>query len=101
LSQRVCWRLERGGKNAEHEPCEYADIMLPSIFVLHQRQHLCKIVKTVGFQGDYNSEDLGEWLNNTDEGFGQEWESNWIETWQTICDTYIEIAQTANEEWAL
>ena len=82
LSQRICRRLERGkGKKGEYEACEYADIMLPSIFVLHQQQHLIGIVKAVGFQGDYSSEDLGEWLNDTAEGFGWEWQSNWMETW--------------------
>ena len=102
LSQRVCRRLERGkGKKEEYSACEYADIMLPSIFVLHQRQHLVEVVKAVGFQGEYSSDDLGEWLNETAEGFGQEWQSNWMETWQTICNTYIEMAQAGNEEWAL
>jgi len=81
LSQRICRRLEKGrGKNGKYEACEYTDIVLPSIFVLHQQQHLAKVVKAVGFQGEYNSDDLGEWLNETAEGFGWEWESNWMET---------------------
>jgi hypothetical protein len=92
--------LER--KPAEQQPCEYADIMLPSIFILQQQQqHLGKIVEAVGFQGEYSSDDLWEWLNETAEGFGQERWSNWMETWATICDTYIEMAQGANKEWAL
>ena len=53
--------------------------MLPSVFILHQRQHLVKMVAAVGFQGAYDSEDMWEWLNMTSEGFGGEWESNWIE----------------------
>jgi superfamily II DNA or RNA helicase len=102
LSQRVCRRLE-GGKerDREYEACEYAEIMLPSIFVLQQQQHLAGIVQAVGFQGEYGSDDLKEWLNDTAEGFGQEWQSNWMETWQTICETYMEMAQGGHEEWAL
>ena len=71
MSQRACRRLERE-KNGEYAACEYSKVMLPSIFVLHQQQHLAQIVKAVGFQGEYSSEDLGEWLNNTAEGFGRE-----------------------------
>jgi hypothetical protein len=33
LSQRICRRLER--LVGQRMPCEYADIMLPSIFILH------------------------------------------------------------------
>jgi len=47
LSQRICRRLERPG--GQQQPCEYADIMLPSIFILHQRQQLKKLVLEVGF----------------------------------------------------
>jgi len=102
LSQRVCRRLERGkGKNGEYPACEYTNIMLPSIFVLHQQQHLATLVEAVGFQGEYSSDDLQEWLNERAEGFGQEWESNWMETWQIICNSRIEMAQAGNEEWAL
>jgi superfamily II DNA helicase RecQ len=102
LSQRVCRRLERGkGKNREYPACEYSNIMLPSIFVLHQQQHLTKLVEAVGFQGEYSSDDLQEWLNETAEGFSQEWESNWMETWQIICNSWIVMAQAGNEEWAL
>jgi hypothetical protein len=86
IVRSVSCRRERAGdwrereRNGEYTACEYSEVMLPSIFMLHQQQHLAQIVKAVGFQGEYNSEDLGEWLNNTAEGFGQEWESNWIET---------------------
>ena len=58
-------------------------------------------MEAVGFQGEYSSDDLQEWLNETAEGFGQEWESNWMETWQIICNSRIEMAQVGNEEWAL
>jgi hypothetical protein len=63
--------------------------MLPSIFILQQHQHLDKVVETLRFQGDYRSDDLWEWLNRTAEGFGQEWSSNWMEVWATICETYV------------
>ena len=36
--------------NAIYESCECPDIMF---------------VKAVGFQGEYSSDDLGEWLNDT------------------------------------
>jgi superfamily II DNA helicase RecQ len=95
LSQRICRRLER--EAGDQQPCEYADIMLPSIFILQQQQHLDKMVAAAGFQGDCHNdcqnEDLQEWLNGTAEGFGQEWESNWMETWATICETYIEMVE--------
>jgi hypothetical protein len=74
--------------------------MLPSMFILHQRQELGQLVEQVGFQGAYDSEDLEEWLNGTAEGFGREWESNWMATWKWICQLYIKTAKAANEEWA-
>ena len=40
-----------------------------------------------------------EW--KTAEGFGREWWSNWMETWATICHTYIEMGRQAGDEWAL
>jgi hypothetical protein len=72
--------------------------MLPSIFILHQQQHLAKGVETVGFQGEYDS-DLYEWLNETAEGFGREWESNWMKTWRAICQMY-EVMRKEDEESA-
>ena len=68
--------------------------MLPSMFILQQQQHLHKIAGLVGFQGEYShgdsqSSDLWEWLNETVEGFGKEWWSNWMETWASICETYV------------
>jgi hypothetical protein len=97
LSQSICRRLER--PEGERLPCEYPQIMLPSIFILHQRQYLQPIVKAVGFQGEYSSEDLWEWLNETAEGWGREWQSNWMKTWQRICERYTEMAKEAGEEW--
>jgi superfamily II DNA or RNA helicase len=82
LSQEVCRRLEDDGW------CEYPDIMLPGIFILHQREHLGSIVETVGFQGDYAA-DIWEWLNEMAEGFGEKWESNWMKTWRGICGMYV------------
>jgi superfamily II DNA helicase RecQ len=92
LSQSICRRLERS-KAEEREACDYPEIMLPSIFILQQRQHLCKVVESVGFQGEHDSEDMWEWLNGTAEGFGQEWWSNWMETWATICETFKEMRE--------
>jgi superfamily II DNA helicase RecQ len=100
LSQRICRQLERLQED-QQQLCEYDDIMLPSIFVLWQQQHLQKIVKAVGFQGNYNSNDLWEWLSGIAEGFGSYWSSNWMETWSMICETYLVIAREGNEGWAL
>jgi hypothetical protein len=91
LSQSICQRLERTEKEVVEEgvggvgvgkrqACEYTDIMLPSIFILHCQQHLGKMVQVAGFQGMYNNKDLWEWLNEAAEGFEQEWQSNWIKT---------------------
>lgn len=60
--------------------CEYDGIMLPSIFILWQQRHLCKIVEAVGFRGNYDGKDLWEWLSMTAESFGSYWHSNWMET---------------------
>lgn len=87
LSQSICRRLER--PKEDRLPCEYSNIMLPSIFILQQDQHLEKMARELGFQGDYGSDDLWEWLNGTAEGWGLEWESNWMELWALICTTYI------------
>jgi ATP-dependent DNA helicase RecQ len=94
LSQRVCRRLEQAVEQ-QQMACEYTNIMLPSIFILHQQGHLQKMAKAIGFQGDYNSEDFPEWLSGTAEGFGREWESNWMELWATICVTYMEMVEGA------
>ena len=81
LSQKICRRLEDDGW------CEYPDIMLPGIFVLYQQQHLARTVELVGFQGSY-PEDVWEWLKEVGEGFGREWESNWMRTWRMVCQMY-------------
>ena len=46
-------------------------------------------MEAVGFQGEYNSEDLWEWLNETADGWGLEWESNWMKTWEAICKKLV------------
>jgi len=58
LSQSICRRLEQAAN--QQVACEYADIMLPTMFILHQQQNLRQLVKGVGFQGTYDSEDLWE-----------------------------------------
>ena len=63
LSQKICRRLEDDGW------CEYPEVMLPGIFVLHQRQHLQGIVEAAGFQGDYE-QDVWEWLKGV---WGRGW----------------------------
>lgn len=81
LSQKICRRLEGG------RLCEYPEVMLPGLFVLYQRQHLQVIAEAAGFQGDYE-EDVWEWLQGVGEGFGLEWESNWMRTWRMVCRIY-------------
>ena len=81
LTQKICRRLDGGGI------CEYPGVMLPGLFVLYQRQHLQGIVEAAGFQGDYE-EDVWEWLKGVGEGFGSEWESNWMGTWRMVCRIY-------------
>src|SRR5438045_4250140 len=62
--------------------------MLHSMFVLHQKEYLRVAVTEIGFQGRYDSEDLWEWFKRVAEGFGREWYSNWMATWQWICTRY-------------
>jgi superfamily II DNA helicase RecQ len=102
LSQRICRRMETKERE-KRRPCEYAEVMLPSIFILHEQKHLAAIVEAVGFQGEYNSEDLWVWLNETAEGWGLEWESNWMKTWEAVCKKLTAVvgrAGMANEDWA-
>jgi hypothetical protein len=61
--------------------------MLPGLFILYQRQYLQGIAEAAGFQGDYGK-DVWEWLAEVGEGFGQEWESNWMRTWRMVCQMY-------------
>ncbi len=86
LSQDICRGLE------DNKPCEYPKIVLPGMFILHRRQHLGPIVETVGFQGDYN-QDVWEWFNEIAEGFGSRWESNWMKTWEMVCQMYTSMTQ--------
>lgn len=86
LSQRICRRLEDDGW------CEYPEVMLPGIFILYQEQHLQVIVEAAGFQGDY-AVDIWEWLKEVGEGFGQDWESNWMKTWRMACEIYARMIE--------
>jgi hypothetical protein len=61
---------------------------LPGIFILYQEQHLPVIVEAAGFQGDYTV-DVWEWLKEVGEGFGGDWESNWMKTWRMVCEIYV------------
>jgi hypothetical protein len=94
LSQKVCRRFEDDGW------CEYPEIMLPGIFILERRKHLRGFVETVGFQGDYGK-DVWDWLKEVKEGFGQEWESNWMGTWRQICEMDLMMRRGAEEEAGL
>jgi hypothetical protein len=61
--------------------------MLPSIYILYQQQHLQGVVEAVGFRGQFE-EDVWEWFLEVGEGFGSEWESNWMGTWRMVCQMY-------------
>jgi hypothetical protein len=47
LSQKMCRKQETG------EACEYIDVMLAGIYILHEQGFLISVVQGVGFQGDY------------------------------------------------
>ena len=85
LSQRICRRLE-GHKEGL---CEYPNVMLVEIFIMHQQGFLEAIAKSVGFQGEYNK-DIWEWMNEIAEGWGTVVESNCMRTWQAVCKARIE-----------
>ena len=74
--------------------------MLPTIFILYRYRHLQDIVQDSGFQGDFSSSDLWGWLNETAEGFGRIWESNWMKVWEKICDRLLQGAREVGEDWA-
>lgn len=82
LSQTMCRGLEKG------IGCEYPDIMLPAIYILHQKGHLPGAGEIEGFQGEYCT-DLWEWMSGVAEGFGSEHESNWIQVWRRVCSTFF------------
>src|SRR5947199_9283369 len=62
--------------------------MLPCMFVCQQKEYLRVAVTEIGVEGRYDSEDLWEWFKGAAEGFGREWYSNWMATWQWICTKY-------------
>jgi hypothetical protein len=85
LSQRICRRLE-GGKEGL---CEYPNVMLVGIFILHQQGILEDIAKSVGFGREYR-QDIWDWMNENAEGWGTVVESNWMRTWQAVCKLRME-----------
>lgn len=91
LSQRVCRRLEEDGW------CEFPEVMLPGIFILHGSGHLQAVVETVGFCGSYEA-DVWEWMASVGEGFGSEWESNWMGTWRQVCQMYESMSREGEDE---
>lgn len=91
LSQKICRAAEDDGW------CEYPNIMLPGIFILHQRESLHSVVEAVGYQGT-SEDDLWEWMKGVKEGFGREWESNWMGTWRMICVQFKTMFQQVRNE---
>jgi hypothetical protein len=86
LPQKICRKQETG------EACEYIDVMLAGIYILHEQGFLIGAVESVGFQGDY-SRDLWEWMKEEAEGFGAVIESNWMKTWREVCIAYLKMRQ--------
>jgi len=84
LSQEMCRGLERG------IGCEYPDIMMPGLYLLHMHQHLAGVAETAGFQGDYEA-DFWDWIKEEGMGFGSVIESNWIKVWRQVCIIYSKI----------
>jgi superfamily II DNA helicase RecQ len=82
LSQEMCRGLERG------IGCEYPDMMMPGIYLLHQCEHLQGVAETAGFHGDYRK-DFWEWMQEEGEGFGRVRESHWIGVWRQVCYMYL------------
>jgi hypothetical protein len=82
LTQKMCRKQETG------EACEYRDVMLAGIYILHEKGFLISAVQGVGFQGDYPA-DLWEWMKQEGEGFGSVIESNWMKTWRQVCIIYL------------
>jgi superfamily II DNA helicase RecQ len=81
LSQKMCRGLER------QIGCEYPDVMLPSIFILHQSGDFQGTAEIVGFHGE-GDRDLWEWISGVAEGFGAVQESNWTQVWREVCNLY-------------
>jgi superfamily II DNA helicase RecQ len=90
LSQKICRRLENDGW------CEYPEVMLPGLFILQQRKYLEPIAEAAGYQGSC-PEDMWAWLREVGEGFGTEWESNWMRTWRMVCRMYEMMVESAVE----
>jgi hypothetical protein len=90
LSQKMCRKQETG------EGCEYMDVMLAGIYILHNQGFLISAVEGVGFQGDY-SVDLWEWMKEEVEGFGSIIESNWMKTWRQVCIMYLRMRKEYRE----
>jgi hypothetical protein len=86
--------VERDERRGE---CEYDGIMLVGMFILYQRGYLWKIVREVGFQGDFG-EDIWKWMNERGEEEGGEILSNWMKTWYRICNMYKAILNIEGEE---
>jgi superfamily II DNA helicase RecQ len=81
LSQRLCTWREDGRK------CEYAEVIIPGMFILDRSSRLQTAAEIEGFQGNYEA-DIWEWMREMDEGVQSEVESNWMKTWRQVCNIY-------------
>lgn len=91
LPQKMCRKQETG------EACEYMDVMLAGIYILHEQGFLISAVQGVGFQGDYIV-DLWDWMKEDAEGFGSVIESNWMKTWRQVCIIYLRMRKEFREK---
>ena len=107
LPQEVCRRFADG---VDRGHCEYPDLMLPGLLILHHQYGLGQLLQTPGFHFPFQDQDqdqdqdrasaghqrqaqdpqeLWEWMGKTSDGRGQRWESNWVWTWRRLCDRYL------------
>lgn len=81
LPQDMCRFVDTG------TPCEYPQVMLLSLFVLHSQGTLAGVVDSVGFRGKYEK-DLWDWMKREEQGKGLKWESNLMRVWREVCHLF-------------
>jgi hypothetical protein len=60
--------------------------MLPTLYIIYNSSGagLEPVVRELGFRGDYK-EELWDWLLESVEQFGKEWDTNWVRSFKEIC----------------
>ena len=98
LSQEYCQHLISSGaawwRRPADIPCEYALVMLPGIFILYQQGRLERLVRRLGFPGEYPGQ-VWKWmveLGGQERLGSRSGESNWMASWRQACQEYLEAA---------